>query len=1176
MNTAADLTLTKENPLLPAEDFDVLRREGIRHIEKLASANWTDYNTSDPGITILEAVCYAITDLAYRTGFEMKDLLTPQHLTPDTFQKIFYTARKILHSSPLTITDYRKLIIDIEGVRNAWIEMSKDYEVPVFVDYSWVNENGKGNCDCEDKEPCLGRLSLEMAKPVKRQAEINKMLVEKTEEINRLKAEIASPESRKDKAKLREQVSQLEKVVAYYSEALKYTGQSKILEIEGLYNVMVEYEEDVIEGKQRELIRDEVYQRLHTHRNLCEDFISVNAVVYEDFSVMGIFVIHENAKPEEVFANICLAIYRYFTPAVGFYTIEQMMQKANPETGQLLTIEEIFEGPALRNGFIDSAELEKSDLFRDFRLSDLINAISDVEGVEAVPNLYIPFDAAGNPLNDLDDASVFFNDWIRNLSRERKVARLKLKNSKLIFLKKREAITYDFTKEDPVKNRAVRRFEDLKAQEQNYKLKGHQKDFPVPVGEYMELESYFPVQYSLPRCYGVGEYEELPEHPADKKDIQAYQLKGYLLFFEQILANYHAQLNHLRDLFSFDEHVQQTSFTHVLHEIKNLKQLIIDPDPALNYSVNAFFEEFTKVLQNLVEPPEVFQRRRNSFLDHLLARFGEDLSEYEALTRYVWKNQTDEKLIGDKIRLLQDYRRVSKERGEGLNYTLPDQIWDTENISGPERRIGRLLGFATVSRHSLAVNAIQIEDIPEEKYGKTDEKRQKSRIRLVDTSRENMVLLVSRPIFKDACCIDQTVNLLLELAEWKTNYHINGKVKSVSRNKSKKEQTGSFRVELLDKDGDMVAESAEFASYSSAQEHIEAVIAMVKDINDHEGMHLVEHLLLRPKLYTVLEYADYNLKDNKTPPLIKVELPDICLDDCDLGKGLGQGTDTHPYRFEISRLPADKCYNDEAWVMELIRVEKINKTIDTHNSKGKPVQLDIKLPANKSILFRTIGLDNKPKIPDLLAFQHYEQLQERLSDLREFGSEITNYRIQRFTDDIAEGSKNEDIKYYFEIINPERDEVLARSIYYNIKPEAETEMEALAEYFGFQLDLYCEVDPCDHNEDPFSFRTTIVLPCWVRRFRDKSYRYFVEKTIRAELPAHVAPRIKWVGISQMKTFEDAYSAWLEELLNNQYPEYGPVNDFVKILNNLEECGSCDPKSACVDTEDDVINSRYNR
>ena len=42
---------------------------------RLAGERWSDFNTHDPGITILEALCYAITDLAYRTSLPIPDLI---------------------------------------------------------------------------------------------------------------------------------------------------------------------------------------------------------------------------------------------------------------------------------------------------------------------------------------------------------------------------------------------------------------------------------------------------------------------------------------------------------------------------------------------------------------------------------------------------------------------------------------------------------------------------------------------------------------------------------------------------------------------------------------------------------------------------------------------------------------------------------------------------------------------------------------------------------------------------------------------------------------------------------------------------------------------------------------------------------------------------------------------
>ncbi|MCI5210374.1 MAG: hypothetical protein D3910_16660, partial [Candidatus Electrothrix sp. ATG2] len=64
-NTSTNQGPSPDTPL----DFHSLRQEGIRHIERIGNKFWTDYNTHDPGITILEQLCYALTDLLYRIDY---------------------------------------------------------------------------------------------------------------------------------------------------------------------------------------------------------------------------------------------------------------------------------------------------------------------------------------------------------------------------------------------------------------------------------------------------------------------------------------------------------------------------------------------------------------------------------------------------------------------------------------------------------------------------------------------------------------------------------------------------------------------------------------------------------------------------------------------------------------------------------------------------------------------------------------------------------------------------------------------------------------------------------------------------------------------------------------------------------------------------------------------------
>ena len=39
-------------------NFEKLRDEALTYVQKYSGAEWTDFNLHDPGITILEALCF--------------------------------------------------------------------------------------------------------------------------------------------------------------------------------------------------------------------------------------------------------------------------------------------------------------------------------------------------------------------------------------------------------------------------------------------------------------------------------------------------------------------------------------------------------------------------------------------------------------------------------------------------------------------------------------------------------------------------------------------------------------------------------------------------------------------------------------------------------------------------------------------------------------------------------------------------------------------------------------------------------------------------------------------------------------------------------------------------------------------------------------------------------------
>src|SRR5450830_144123 len=103
-------------------DFDALRKAGIAMLQELCGEKWTDYNLHDPGVTILEQLCYGITDLAYRSEFAPEDYLAGPFGKIDFTRHALHQADTILPSQVLTADDYRKIIYDrISEIEDVWL-----------------------------------------------------------------------------------------------------------------------------------------------------------------------------------------------------------------------------------------------------------------------------------------------------------------------------------------------------------------------------------------------------------------------------------------------------------------------------------------------------------------------------------------------------------------------------------------------------------------------------------------------------------------------------------------------------------------------------------------------------------------------------------------------------------------------------------------------------------------------------------------------------------------------------------------------------------------------------------------------------------------------------------------------------------------------------------------------
>lgn len=749
---AEDDPLFSERPHL---DFQRLRREGLQHIGELSGRIWTDHNAHDPGVTLLEALCFALIDLGYRATLPMADLLAAPQDRPDPpsdpegpLHDNFFTPLEILSCNPTTELDFRKLLLDLPGVRNAWLE-------PEEVDASeFLSTNAEDSGD-----------------------------------------------------------------------------SSKKLLLNGCYRVLIEPEQGADDKK----LRESVAESLCAHRNLCEDFSSIVLLDPYELGVCAEVEIEQGADADVVYEAILRAVIDYISPELRYYSLKELLDRGR-------AIEHIIAGrpftrtsePLRSAGFVDNEELLALPYRRELYGSDLSAAILRIDGVIAVRalSLQLPECAAARSQSQ---AGMLREVCIPTGH----VARFSLDRT-CIQLQAAQGVLY------LEKARIHRRLG-----QGGKPMRGlDQLDLPVPQGRHRrDLVDYPSVQRDLPLVYGVGP-AGLPREASLARKVQAMQLKGYLLFYDQLLANYLAQLGNLRQLFSLRQEskrslsVRRSYFSQAPDSMLDQDRLLLEgatkglgkgqilampvaddealakkldelrrspladlrvadscgsaddvlphlgePSQALlelrirqlirDFQQGAFSTEllrdasghlfmlrgdrscevllisyrryrsreeareaanftaflagrteyyvrraqaggsqgehieyqfdlahdpaaYSAYLRFLVEDPKLYLERREAFLDHLLARFAAQFTDYAMLrfgTEVLGEAQRAQ-TIEDKSRYLSRVDSLSRDRGRAYDYLQAS--WGTDNVSGFEKRVSLLAGMSHYQRRHLS------------------------------------------------------------------------------------------------------------------------------------------------------------------------------------------------------------------------------------------------------------------------------------------------------------------------------------------------------------------------------------------------------------------------------------------------------------------------------------------
>jgi hypothetical protein len=395
-------------------------------------------------------------------------------------------------------------------------------------------------------------------------------------------------------------------------------------------------------------IKNRVRQVYCRHRNLCEDINSVSIPEPLRGTVIADVTLRSGQVAEKVLARLFFNLGLLLAPEPQRESLKTLLAAG-------LQPDAIFNGPLLRNGFIADDQLQPKAAA--IPVNEVVRAIAQTAGVLSAKDVSVVVGGqtyGGNSVIPVPVTAYLKLDT-RSDARDGGFSIRLFRNG---------------VECRPDPQRTQRELDKLWTDyRRTYPLSGqYQELLGAPKGVPKDLRQYASIQNQFPNVYGINSYGLPAQAPAIRRG-QAKQFKGYLLVFDQLMADYFEQLAHVKDLFSIRRSVHQTYWC------QSLAPYVPDVDPLLQ-------PDYWNGLNTLVTSEDPFLSRRNRFLDFLLALYAEQLSAPITATCQGENDPAIQKrLIRAKLALLRLLVPSTRNRGRGFDYlTAPS----ASNIAGME------------------------------------------------------------------------------------------------------------------------------------------------------------------------------------------------------------------------------------------------------------------------------------------------------------------------------------------------------------------------------------------------------------------------------------------------------------------------------------------------------------
>ena len=796
-------------------DFNFLREEAMSMIRQVAADTWTDHNAHDPGITFLEAISYALSEIGMKSNLEIEDIMASAGV--DTLQDMFLTGTDVLEGKATTLVDLQKTISALPTIQQAWITKGVGAEVPVFSNGSIISYTGGVTQKLPmlgltnvlirwSDDPTLGNINSNLFSKT-----LHYTLVDGTKKI--LKVELAFPhwsdpsalafsnlltgvvistgtpvfdqfpgETEIWSCKLtikhssNTTIGEEIRIIIRADRAIKDNGERStaqntlLLDLQNANGLVRDFNLRVQAAKSKQ---NSLLAQLPVYRNLCEDFVQITAVQEQEIAVYGYLEIVPGAPVESLIARIYAELYQF---------IEDLAEQFKPHS---FTDEGIFLSDVLNLVFrLDQTNHASASIISlsSLSLSNFIN---------------------NRPINSRSE------NCLSLLTDDNFIPIFSIRKSNLVALHNGIEVSYDLDQVEFIYQNLLskhRKISTLAPQSFN-------SGTIYPLNDYQTIRNDLPLIYGQNTSTGINDLRT-------KSGVQAAQLKAYLSIFDQVLVDTLQQFTHAPLLFSVKNGSNDTWFRSDLRTLT--------PDVA--YLFNGNYNSYLAAQPNTL-------LRRSRILDHLIARFGESLEAYRPLFP---TNTTETQFLDYKHQYLLALPKLQAERGLAY-HRLVVPAWDNDNFSGFERKVRMLLGLplikqdlwnnieTSLSRTGIALNfGFQLQS-------------------------GGQILLQNIGPIATINESNQLMNDLLQHGSLAKNFQLTG-------------TAPNFSIQLYYPDGRVLAKSVTaLPNEAAGNTAIQNIIQLITtQLLPREGFHLVEHILLRPKDST---YSLPTLPFTTLPPI---------------------------------------------------------------------------------------------------------------------------------------------------------------------------------------------------------------------------------------------------------------------------------------------------------------------